>query len=57
MALGIPSPSFTTFMLLHQKLPTIITKHAYFSTFIGGPKGGEHLYASIGECPMFQKGK
>ncbi len=37
MALGIPSPSFTTFMLLHQKLPTIITKLAYFATF---PKGG-----------------
>jgi len=52
-----PLTFLTTLVLLHQKLPTIITKLASFSTFIGGPKGGEHLYASIGECPMFQKRK
>jgi hypothetical protein len=47
----------STFVLLHQKVPTIIPKLAYFPTFIGGgPKGGRApLYASIGECPMFQK--
>ncbi len=35
-----PLPFLAILVLLHQKLPTIITKLAYFSTFIGGPKGG-----------------
>jgi len=38
-----PLPFLTTLVLLHQKLPTIITKLAYFTTFIGGPKGGRAL--------------
>jgi len=53
-----PLPFLSTFVLLHQKLPTIITKLAYFSTFIGGrPKGRGAPLCFFWWVPPMNKGK